>query len=68
MYINGGQSIPDPPDRSTFNEGGGGVQHEEVKKVLRSMVELLVHRSMAQRKFWTPPNHSTFNGWGGGPE
>jgi hypothetical protein len=45
--------IPDPPIRSAFNGGGGGLKCV-IKIVHRYVVERKVRRSMAQGVFWTP--------------
>jgi hypothetical protein len=59
------QCIPDPPDHSAFNRGGGGGPESVITWVLIWMAQGGALKSMVHIGFWTPPVCSAFNGGGG---
>jgi hypothetical protein len=65
--IYGGQIIPDPPDRSIFNGGGGG---SGIADKTRAHLDGSGSSTQIYDQYWIldPPVHSAFNGGGGGPE
>jgi hypothetical protein len=65
--IYGGQSIPDSPACSSFNQGGeGGGPESMIKLALIWTAQDRVLKSKVNIGFWDPPIHSAFNGRGGG--
>jgi hypothetical protein len=64
--IYGVQSIPDPPDRSSFNQGGGG---SRISDNICTHLDDPGLSAQINGQYWipNPPFRSAFNGGGGGP-
>jgi hypothetical protein len=65
--IYGGQIIPDPPDRSTFNGGGGGGPESLIRPTRIWTAQDRARRSTVNIGFRTPPSVLPLME-GGGPE